>query len=315
MGIEEGDVQVKAGQESLLPVNFTLSEAVAGENSLLLVVQDPDGKGIPGAKITMGESSLTSPKGGSLLIEGVQTGAVQVGISAPGYQSLATQTLNIVPGEQQRTYTLGFVPQDVQVMVQNGDGEPLQAELFWVGPARVPQGVTQASGTAALKLRPGQWVLVAQAEGLGAKRVELEILPGVTPDPIQITLGTSKVEVTTGQVVIKEQVFFDTGKATIKPESLPLLDEVASALLLNTDIALVEIQGHTDNVGNAETNQRLSQRRAQAVRDYLVSQGVDRKRLQATGYGSSTPLETNETTAGRAANRRVQFEIKESDER
>ncbi len=315
MGIEEGDVQVKAGQESLLPVAFTLSEAVAGENSLLLVVQDPDGKGIPGAQITMGESSLTSPKGGSLLMEGVQAGAVDVGITAKGYKPLATQTLNIVPGEQQRTYTLDFVPQDVQVQVQNGDGEPLVAELFWVGPARVPQGTTQESGSAALQLRPGEWVLVAQAEGLGAKRVELEILPGVTPDPIDITLGTSKVEVTTGQVVIKEQVFFDTGKATIKSESLPLLDEVASALLLNTDITLVEIQGHTDNVGNSETNQRLSQRRAQAVRDYLVSKGVDRKRLQATGYGSEVPLEDNETAAGRAANRRVQFEIKESDAR
>ena len=248
-------------------------------------------------------------------MEGVQAGAVDVGITAKGYKPLATQTLNIVPGEQQRTYTLDFVPQDVQVQVQNGDGEPLVAELFWVGPARVPQGTTQESGSAALQLRPGEWVLVAQAEGLGAKRVELEILPGVTPDPIDITLGTSKVEVTTGQVVIKEQVFFDTGKATIKSESLPLLDEVASALLLNTDITLVEIQGHTDNVGNSETNQRLSQRRAQAVRDYLVSKGVDRKRLQATGYGSEVPLEDNESAAGRAANRRVQFEIKESDAR
>ena len=315
MGIEEGDVVVKAGQESLLPVNFTLSEAVAGENSLLLVVQDPDGKGIPGAQITMGESSLTSPKGGSLLMEGVQSGPVDVGITAKGYEPLPTQTLTIVPGEQQRTYTLEFVPQDVQVKVQNGQGEPLVADLFWVGPSRVPEGKTQASGTADLKLRPGEWVLVAQAEGLGAKRVELEILPGVTPAPVDITLGSSKVEVTTGQVVIMEQVFFDTGKATIKAESLPLLDEVASALLLNTDITLVEIQGHTDNVGNAETNQRLSQRRAQAVRDYLVSQGVDRKRLQATGYGSSVPLEDNDTAAGRAANRRVQFAIKESEQR
>ncbi|MFT5583971.1 MAG: outer membrane protein OmpA-like peptidoglycan-associated protein [Cognaticolwellia sp.] len=312
MGIEEGDVSVKAGQESLLPVTFSLSEAVAGENSLLLVVQDPDGKGIPGAQITMGESSLTSPEGGSLLMDGVQIGPVSVAITAKGYKSLSTETLSIVPGEQQRTYTLDFVPQPVQVSVQDGDGKPLQAELFWVGPTPVPEAQTNSSGKADLQLRPGEWVLVVQAEGLGAKRVELEILPGAAPAPIDITLGSSRVEVTTGQVVIKEQVFFDTGKATIKPESLPLLDEVASALLLNTDITLVEIQGHTDNVGNAETNRRLSQRRAQAVRDYLVSKGVDRRRLQANGYGPSTPIQDNETAAGRAANRRVQFEIEET---
>ena len=191
---------------------------------------------------------------------------------------------------------------------------PLQAELLWVGPDRVPQGTTNSTGQAEFQLRPGEWVLVAQAAGLGARRVELEILPGAAPAPIDITLGFSKVQVTTGQVVIKEQVFFATGKATIKTASLPLLDEVASALLLNADITLVEIQGHTDNVGDSQTNQRLSQQRAQAVRDYLVTQSVDRKRLQAVGYGPSLPIQSNETAAGRATNRRVQFEIEETSE-
>lgn len=312
MGIEEGDVLVQAGQEALLSVRFSLSEAVAGENSLLLVVQDIDGKGIPDAQITFGESSLTSLQGGSLLMESVQTGAVDVAITAKGYRPLPTQTLSIVPGKQQRTYTLGFVPQPVQISVQDGQEMPLQAELLWVGPDTVPQGTTNSAGQAEFQLRPGKWVLVAQAAGLGARRVELEILPGAAPAPIDITLGFSKVQVTTGQVVIQEQVFFATGKATIKPASLPLLDEVASALLLNTDITLVEIQGHTDNVGDSQTNQRLSQQRAQAVRDYLVTQGVDRKRLQAVGYGPSLPIQSNETAAGRAENRRVQFEIEES---
>lgn len=312
MGIEEADVQVQAGQESLLPVNFALSEAVAGENSLLLLVQDPDGKGITGAEITLGESSVTSPEGGSLLVEGVQTGPVTLGVRAQGYQSLSPQTLTLVPGEQQRTITLDFVPQPVTVNVTDADGAPLPAELFWVGPTRIPNATTDAAGQATLNMRPGSWVLVAQSEGLGAKRVELDIAPGVAPEPVNISLGTSKVEVTTGQVVIKEQVFFDTGKATIKPESYALLDEVASALLLNEGITLVEIQGHTDNVGNAEANQRLSQRRAQAVRDYLVTQGVDRKRLQATGYGATVPISDNATAQGRAENRRVQFEIVEN---
>lgn len=101
---------------------------------------------------------------------------------------------------------------------------------------------------------------------------------------------------------------FETGKAVILKKSYPILDEVAQVFIDNKDY-IVEVQGHTDNVGNAEVNLNLSDKRAQAVRDYLIKKGVDASRLTAHGYGSSQPIADNTTKAGRAKNRRVEFKI------
>jgi len=105
-------------------------------------------------------------------------------------------------------------------------------------------------------------------------------------------------------------VFFETDSATLLPDSYKALNEVASILRQDT-LLLLDISGHTDNSGSPEKNQQLSQRRAKAVLDYLVSQGhVDQLRLSATGYGSSRPIDDNTTVKGRARNRRVQFVLR-----
>ena len=101
---------------------------------------------------------------------------------------------------------------------------------------------------------------------------------------------------------------FETGKATIKSKSFPLLNQIAKIFIENTNY-IVEVQGHTDNTGKAEANQELSEKRANAVRDYLIAQGVDFQRLTAVGYGQDQPIADNATKAGRAKNRRVEFKI------
>ena len=101
---------------------------------------------------------------------------------------------------------------------------------------------------------------------------------------------------------------FETGKAVIIKKSYPILDEVAKVFIDNPTY-IIEVQGHTDNVGNAEVNMNLSDKRAQAVRDYLVKAGVDANRMTAHGYGSTAPIADNNTKAGRAKNRRVEFKI------
>ena len=101
---------------------------------------------------------------------------------------------------------------------------------------------------------------------------------------------------------------FETGKATILKKSYPILDEVAKIFLDNQDY-IIEVQGHTDNVGNAEANMKLSDKRAHAVRDYIVKKGVDANRITANGYGDTAPIADNKTKAGRAKNRRVEFKI------
>ncbi len=120
-----------------------------------------------------------------------------------------------------------------------------------------------------------------------------------------------RVCVTEHKVVITDKIYFATGKAKILPKSYSLLDEIAKVLIAHPEILKVEIQGHTDSRGSARYNKRLSQRRARAVRKYLIRKGVDRHRLVARGYGEERPIAPNDTEEGRAKNRRVEFVILE----
>ncbi len=103
-----------------------------------------------------------------------------------------------------------------------------------------------------------------------------------------------------------DMVHFDFNRVDIKPEYAPLLQEAANVLKQNPSLQ-VEIQGHTDSVGDAQYNELLSQKRAKVIQDYLVEQGIPQDRLSAKGYGESKPIAPNENAAGRAQNRRSQL--------
>ncbi len=103
-----------------------------------------------------------------------------------------------------------------------------------------------------------------------------------------------------------KDVTFDTDKTDIKPRFFAELNKVADILSKNPDIK-VEIQGHTDNVGRAAYNQKLSERRAAAVEKYLINKGVSDERMEVKGYGLTLPIASNDTEDGRSQNRRVQF--------
>jgi OOP family OmpA-OmpF porin len=111
------------------------------------------------------------------------------------------------------------------------------------------------------------------------------------------------------EIVILEQVQFDTAKATIKPASDQLLNEVAKILKDHPEIAKIEVQGHTDNRGGAAYNKALSEARARSVVDALVKRGIEKKRLAPKGYGQDKPLDAANNEAAWAKNRRVQFII------
>lgn len=107
------------------------------------------------------------------------------------------------------------------------------------------------------------------------------------------------------QPLILAGVNFDTGKATIRPESFSQLDAVVD-FMVHKKSARVEISGHTDNVGNASANKALSEKRAQACRNYIVSKGIDKRRLDAVGFGDERPIAPNDTEEGRQKNRRIE---------
>ena len=101
-------------------------------------------------------------------------------------------------------------------------------------------------------------------------------------------------------------VYFDTGKSNIKPESYPVLDEVVDVLKKNSDLK-IEVQGHTDSVGSASSNQALSEKRAKSVMEYFNKNGAKSSQLSYKGYGEDVPIDTNDTPEGRSKNRRVEL--------
>ncbi len=111
-----------------------------------------------------------------------------------------------------------------------------------------------------------------------------------------------------GESMVLKNIFFDTDKWDLKPESEVELNNLL-LLLKNNASMKIEIAGHTDNVGSREHNLVLSENRAKAVYDYLVSKGIDPNRLAYKGYGFDQPISTNDTDAGRALNRRTEFTI------
>ena len=118
------------------------------------------------------------------------------------------------------------------------------------------------------------------------------------------------------QIVILERVEFDTGKATIRPESESLLQAVAEVLQEHPELLRVAVDGHTDNRGGAAYNRDLSRRRGAAVVKWLVDNGIDASRLESRGFGPDKPRDSNDTEEGRQNNRRVEFNImKKSDKK
>ena len=111
-----------------------------------------------------------------------------------------------------------------------------------------------------------------------------------------------------GSKIQLRNIFFDVGKATLRPESNTELDRLVK-LMKDVPSLKIQISGHTDNTGSAKLNEKLSQDRAQAVVNYLKSKGISANRMTAKGYGASKPIASNKTAEGRQQNRRTEFEI------
>jgi outer membrane protein OmpA-like peptidoglycan-associated protein len=146
-----------------------------------------------------------------------------------------------------------------------------------------------------------QWGLFqAYPDSMNIKVVEIEAFEQklhIDPDEIQAELIKS------GEIEL-EGVYFDTAKATLKPASRPSI-LAAAALLKKYPTLVLEVQGHTDSVGSDEANLDLSDRRAASVKQALIAEGIEAKRLESKGYGEAIPVASNESDEGRAKNRRV----------
>jgi OOP family OmpA-OmpF porin len=132
--------------------------------------------------------------------------------------------------------------------------------------------------------------------------VDNQITVAVPTAPLAEASASSVPEVECGEL-IKGQVAFNSGSAILNPQSVTTLDTMQDCMKEGN----YEIGGHTDNVGDASQNLRLSERRANAVKNYLMGKGVDASRLTAKGFGDTQPLADNSTEEGRAQNRRIEM--------
>jgi OOP family OmpA-OmpF porin len=153
-------------------------------------------------------------------------------------------------------------------------------------------GIGAASGLVA-------GALLCYAIGYEPEREEVAPPPAPAPAPAPAPVK---------EKIVLRGVNFDFDKSNIRSDAQVILDEAASILGRNPDVA-VSVEGHTDSVGTDAYNQKLSQRRAESVKSYLVGKGVSASRLSTQGFGEANPVASNSTKDGRALNRRVELKV------
>lgn len=276
------------------------------------------GADIPGAKVT-----LTTPEGDQPLKTGDQAIEFQampeLALSAKatvaGCLSGAAE-IKTAEGPTDFAIPLSYTkPAKVRFNVVDGEGNPVEAAMVGFRNAAdrrlcapTEPSKTDAKGSSAAEVAAGKHEVVVRAKGFAIARAPFDTAE-LGAEVVQVTLQKTRVEVGAKNIKILEKVFFGSGSGVILDKSFPLLDEIATTLIATPKIKKVEVQGHTDNQGRDDANQKLSQERAESVVKYLVAKGVAEDRLLAKGYGEAEPVEDNKTAAGRAENRRVEFKI------
>jgi outer membrane protein OmpA-like peptidoglycan-associated protein len=135
-----------------------------------------------------------------------------------------------------------------------------------------------------------------------------------TPPPAVVEARPPpRVEIRDNKIEIHDKIQFDYDKATIKPESFGLMNEIASVITKNPQLKKIRIEGNASSEGNPQHNQKLSEDRARSVMKYLTDHGIATGELVSIGHGADRPIADNTTESGREQNRRVEFVILEQD--
>jgi outer membrane protein OmpA-like peptidoglycan-associated protein len=207
------------------------------------------------------------------------------------------------------------IPKDAQlnVLVTDMKNTPRENEIVIFKSekgGREYQGVTDASGKFSTRVPTGDkytYTVLGFQDSLSKNEIDI---PAVVLKDNKYTRYSYKVAIQfepPASFVI-DGCTFETGKAALKPEAYPVLDELVEYLKRKDD-EKIEVGGHTDNVGKAEANMILSTNRANTVRDYLLSKGIAAERVTSKGYGMTVPIAENDTAEGRGLNRRTEVKV------
>ena len=219
------------------------------------------------------------------------------------FTCIAALTLNISAQELKATLTQALL----KVLVVDDKNRPQGGQVVTftaITDGKKFSGTTDAAGKFSILIPPAQ-----------KYKVEYKIFTSTYSDLI---LDMPKAEsaytfeytitATPPKVFTLNNVFFDSGRSTLRAESNKELNQLAEFMSLKKTVT-IEIAGHTDNVGDATANQKLSEDRANAVKQYLEKKGIAANRVTAKGYGNTQPIADNSTAAGKQKNRRTEVHI------
>ena len=193
------------------------------------------------------------------------------------------------------------------VLAQNSDETVRTGEQIYfegVKSKKIYTGITGDSGTFYLLLPKGDTYSIRYKnfqDSVDYSSIEIPNEPGDLSVDFTLTVEPTKV-------YTLRDVHFDTGKATLRPESFKALNDLAEYMKIKKKM-VIEIAGHTDDVGDDAANLKLSQARAETVRDYLIKKGISQDRVTAKGYGETEPAANNQTEEGKQKNRRTEVRI------
>lgn len=227
----------------------------------------------------------------SLPVQNRSSSYADISVNGVKVGRIGPLTVGAIHGVKPGVYTVAF-------RLQDGSVEEREVKALPIDKPLVP-----GSAAAKASLDEG-WVPTWSANP--AIGIHPEAPPPPAPKPLA---APRRVVRTADMLVITDKVNFETGSANLLPESTEILDHVASVLAENGDIQLVEVGGHTDDVGADADNLALSQKRAEAVMAYLVGKGIAADRLQAKGYGETRPLSAETPDEARDKSRRVEFKL------
>lgn len=198
-------------------------------------------------------------------------------------------------------------------VIDKETGEPLDAQVnFRRKSDNVVAGVNkQSTGTYEIKVKDEQvnpYQLSIEKSGYAFENTTINV-PAASSEINNLTRIIELKKLSEGTKSVLRNIYFDFNRATFKQESYNELNKLEKMMSQNPNLK-IEISGHTDNIGSAKYNKQLSQKRATAVKDFLVSKGIDPRRIEAKGYGEEQPLASNDDELeGRELNRRVEFEV------
>ncbi len=196
----------------------------------------------------------------------------------------------------------------LHVVVTDFSGNPLENEIVMFRGEKQQKRVkrlTKADGKFDILLPKGDTYSILYQDFLEDKAystIEVPDEPGMGEATLTVKMESEQ------DVVYELDIHFESAKAIINSQSFQLLDDLVEVMKRKTKMK-IEVAGHTDSDGTAESNLKLSKGRANAVKTYLIEKGISSNRIQTVGYGESKPVESNDSVRGKARNRRTEVRI------